>query len=52
MQPIKEAGGLIGCPQNSCKEIIKIADYISQNNGGDGAVRDFIEWIIDLEKQR
>lgn len=48
MFPIKEAGGYVGCPKNSCKEVIQIADFISIYNGGDGAVREFIEWIIAL----
>lgn len=46
MKLIKEAGGLIGCPNDAVKEIKTIADFISSKNGGNGAVRDFIEWII------
>lgn len=46
MKPIKEAGGKIGCPADACKEVKKLADFISTKNGGDGAVREFIEWLI------
>lgn len=38
--------GFIGCPQDSCREIKDIADYISEMKGGNGAVRDIIEFIL------
>lgn len=47
MIPIKEAGGLVGCPSDAVKKVLAIADFISVKEGGCGAVRDFIEWIID-----
>lgn len=47
MKPIKEAGGLISCPADAVKEVKELADFISTKNGGDGAVREFIEWIVD-----
>ena len=43
---VKEAGGIIGCPKDSIKEVIEMADFIAEYNGGDGAVRSFIEWLI------
>jgi 3-deoxy-D-manno-octulosonate 8-phosphate phosphatase (KDO 8-P phosphatase) len=45
--PIKESGGLIGCPADAVKEIMKLADFISDKKGGDGAVREFIEYILE-----
>ncbi|MGN0414941.1 MAG: KdsC family phosphatase [Agathobacter sp.] len=45
--PIKEAGGKIGCPADAVKKVKDIADFISTKNGGDGAVREFIEWLVD-----
>jgi len=39
--------GLVGCPSDACKQVKKIAHYICENKGGDGAVRDFIEYIIE-----
>lgn len=45
MIPIKEAGGFVGCPGDSVEEVKEIADFVSAKNGGDGAVREFIEWI-------
>lgn len=41
--------GFIGCPSDSCREVIKIADYVSNVCGGQGAVRDIIEWYMRNE---
>lgn len=46
MLPIKLAGGKIGCPLDSVTKVKEIADFISSKNGGDGAVREYIEWLI------
>ena len=46
MEPIKAAGGLIGCPADAVDRIKLISDYIAPHRGGDGAVRDFIEWLM------
>lgn len=43
---IKEVGGIVGCPRDAVKEVIALADYVAEHNGGDGAVRDFIEWLV------
>ena len=51
MNEIKGKGGTIGCPNDAIDEIIQNADYISKKKGGDGAVRDFIEWIIKSKEQ-
>lgn len=45
MMLIKAEGGKIGCPSDAIKEIRDIADFVSSNKAGDGAVRDFIDWI-------
>ena len=47
MMAVKEAGGLVGCPADAVKEVKEIADYICERNGGNGAVREFIEWLVD-----
>lgn len=46
MLPIKEAGGKIGCPADAVAKVKEIADFISTKNGGDGAVREFIESLV------
>lgn len=47
MIAVKEAGGLVGCPADAIKEVKEIADYICERNGGNGAVREFIEWLVN-----
>lgn len=47
MNAIKSVGGLIGCPADAVKAVKKIVNFVSVNNGGNGAVRDFIEWICE-----
>lgn len=46
MIPIKEAGGIIGCPKDAAEKVVQLADFVSKRNGGDGAVREFIEWLL------
>lgn len=46
MDTINSYGGKIGCPADAAQQIIDISDFVSIHNGGDGAVRDFIDWII------
>ncbi|MGL5355510.1 MAG: KdsC family phosphatase [Cetobacterium sp.] len=40
---------LAGAPKDSVEEVLKISDFISTKNGGDGAVREFIEYILKKE---
>lgn len=47
MKMIKNAGGLVGCPADAVKEVCDIADFVAPHNGGNGAVRDFIEWLTE-----
>ena len=47
MALIKEAGGVIVCPKDAVKQVVSIADFVADHNGGEGAVRDFIEWIVE-----
>lgn len=46
MIPVKEVGGVVGCPADAVERVKEISDFVALHNGGDGAVRDFIEWII------
>ena len=38
---------LVGCPADACREVKELAHYICDAKGGDGAVREFIEFVID-----
>lgn len=46
MQAVKDGGGLIGCPNDAVCEVKEIADFISAKDGGCGAVREFICYLI------
>lgn len=46
MEPIKEASGFVGCPADAVQKVKDLSDFISTRNGGDGAVREFIEWLL------
>ena len=39
-----------GCPKDAAKEIKAISDFISDYNGGCGAVRDFIEYLFPVSE--
>lgn len=49
MKVIKQNGGLIGCPVDAVNSVKKISDYISTKPGGEGAVREFIEYIVEYQ---
>lgn len=44
--PCMKICGVVGCPANAGQEVKNIAKFVSVRNGGDGAVREFIEWIL------
>lgn len=44
--PPMQLCGFVGCPKDSCKEVLDIADYVSPICGGRGAMRDVIEYIF------
>jgi 3-deoxy-D-manno-octulosonate 8-phosphate phosphatase (KDO 8-P phosphatase) len=37
---------LKGCPANAVDPIIEITDFVSTYNGGEGAVREFLDYIL------
>ncbi len=51
MRMVKENGGLVGVPSDACQKVKDIADYIASNKGGDGAVRDFIEYLVSYNEK-
>lgn len=46
MYPIKEAGGIAGCPVDAVNEVKAAVNYICVNKAGDGALREFAEWLV------
>nr|WP_330370798.1 hypothetical protein [Butyrivibrio proteoclasticus] len=47
MIAVKKAGGLVGCPADSVKKIKEIANYVCENRAGEGAFREFSEWLVE-----
>lgn len=43
--------GFAACPADACEEVRKRADYISSVNGGFGAVRDIISFLLKERNQ-
>lgn len=44
--PCMRLCGIVGCPADAANEVKDIADFVSPRKGGDGAVREFIEWLL------
>jgi len=47
MKKIRGNGGVVGCPADAIKQIVESVDFVSSKDGGEGAVREFIEWLLD-----
>lgn len=45
MNPIREAGGIVGCPEDAVETVKKVASFVCSKKGGDGAVREFVEYL-------
>ena len=43
--------GCRACPANAAEEIKSICEYISSYSGGNGAVRDILEYILKKQRQ-
>ena len=43
---IMKQSGLTGAPKDAADEVIQIAEFVSEKNGGSGAVREFVEYIL------
>jgi 3-deoxy-D-manno-octulosonate 8-phosphate phosphatase (KDO 8-P phosphatase) len=41
--------GLVGCPADACQQVKELSDYICTCKGGEGAVREFVEFIISKQ---
>lgn len=48
MKLIQEAGGLAVCPSDAAREVIDSASFVCTKKGGEGAIREFIEWLAGL----
>lgn len=52
MENVKQGGGFVGCPADAVLPVKELADYICSANGGDGAVREFIDWMFLMMERR
>lgn len=43
--------GLVGCPADACQQVKELAQCVCANKGGDGAVREFIEYVINYNHE-
>jgi len=46
MEPVLRAGGRTGCPADAVPAVMDASCYVSPHKAGDGAVRDFIEYLV------
>ena len=46
MLAIKAAGGVCACPADAVEQVKEICDFVCSKNGGNSAVREFIEWML------
>lgn len=45
-KPAIKLCGISACPADAVNEVKSIVTYVCTKNGGDGAVREFIEWLL------
>lgn len=44
--PIRETGGIGGCPCDAVQEVKAACDYVCESKAGQGALREFTEWLL------
>ncbi|MDA9356954.1 HAD hydrolase family protein [Flavobacteriaceae bacterium] len=49
--PVLKIVGLSSCPQDAVNEVKSICNYVSNKNGGKGAVRDVIEQVMKIHEK-
>lgn len=47
MKNVKCNGGIVGCPADAIEKVKELADFVAPHDGGNGAVRDFIDYVLD-----
>ena len=45
MKMVSVAGGLTACPADAAEEVRMACDIVTNASGGQGAVREFVEWL-------
>lgn len=49
-KPCMDLCGIVGCPADAVDAVREVANFVSSKKGGEGAVREFIEWIINTNE--
>ena len=44
--PALEIAGIAGCPADAVNEVKAVASYVCNAKGGEGALREFAEWVV------
>lgn len=47
IRAVNDAGGITGCPKDAIADVRNNVTFVANYNGGYGAVREFIDWIIN-----
>lgn len=47
--PAMEISEYSACPADASEEVMKIVDYTCRRKGGDGAIREYIDWLLKNE---
>ena len=42
--------GVSACPQNASENVKRVCEYVSDRDGGDGAIRSIVEWLIEKNR--
>jgi len=50
--PVMTEVGFSMAPQNARPEVKQIADWVAENRGGDGAIRELVDQILELRNQK
>ena len=48
--PMMQLCGICGCPSDAVSEVKAACDYVCEAPGGHGAVREFIEWMTQMDE--
>ena len=51
MKEVISAGGIAGCPADAVDEVREACDYVCTHNGGEGALREFVEWLTGIKSE-
>ena len=45
--PCMKLSGISGAPANAVKNVIEMVNFVCEKQGGNGAAREFVEWLLN-----